>query len=232
MDAAITEWTSKRTKQEVTRVIAGAGVPCGAVMTTLELLHDPDLHARGMMQKIAAAGDGSAPRSRDSRLGRCCAGSALTAAAALLRGGWAAVLQELPAPQRLIGLADDLGGGARAQRAPEGTRGSARAPRAPGRGPSSRCVAARRVPGDSRCGHRHTPSRAGRGQRSFGQHRPGQARGRMRRGHRGSDRRRQPTRHCPAPPAAASVGSPIRFWCVLIPRSCHPPDPPEMITVP
>src|SRR5260370_10268407 len=52
VDAAITEWTSKRTKQEVTRIIAGAGVPCGAVMTTLELMHDPDLHARGMMQKI------------------------------------------------------------------------------------------------------------------------------------------------------------------------------------
>ena len=52
VDAAITEWTSKRTKQEVTEIIAGAGVPCGAVMNTLELLHDPDLHARGMMQKI------------------------------------------------------------------------------------------------------------------------------------------------------------------------------------
>jgi formyl-CoA transferase len=26
--------------------------PCGAVLNTLELLHDPDLHARGMMQKI------------------------------------------------------------------------------------------------------------------------------------------------------------------------------------
>ena len=52
VDAAITEWTSKRTKQEVTRIIAGAGVPCGAVMTTLELLNDPDLHARGMMQTI------------------------------------------------------------------------------------------------------------------------------------------------------------------------------------
>ncbi len=52
VDAAITEWTSKRTKLEVTRIIAGAGVPCGAVMTTLELMHDPDLHARGMMQKI------------------------------------------------------------------------------------------------------------------------------------------------------------------------------------
>jgi formyl-CoA transferase len=52
VDAAITEWTSKRTKQEVTRIIAGAGVPCGALMTTLELMHDPDLHKRGIMQTI------------------------------------------------------------------------------------------------------------------------------------------------------------------------------------
>ena len=52
VDAAITEWTSKRSKQEVTEIIAGAGVPCGAVLNTLELLHDPDLHARGMMQVI------------------------------------------------------------------------------------------------------------------------------------------------------------------------------------
>ena len=52
VDAALTEFTSKRTKDEVTRIIAGAGVPCGAVKTTLELMHDPDLHARGMMQTI------------------------------------------------------------------------------------------------------------------------------------------------------------------------------------
>ena len=52
VDAAITEWTSKRTKRDVMEIIAGAGVPCGAVLNTLELLHDPDLHARGMMQKI------------------------------------------------------------------------------------------------------------------------------------------------------------------------------------
>jgi formyl-CoA transferase len=52
VDAAITEFTSKRSKDEVMKVIAGAGVPCGAVKTTLELLHDPDLHARGMMQTI------------------------------------------------------------------------------------------------------------------------------------------------------------------------------------
>jgi len=52
VDAAITAWTTVRTKQEVMETIAGAGVPCGAVMTTLELLNDPDLHARGMMQTI------------------------------------------------------------------------------------------------------------------------------------------------------------------------------------
>jgi formyl-CoA transferase len=52
VDGAITEWTSKHSKQEVTEVVAGAGVPCGAVFNTLELLHDKDLHARGMMQVI------------------------------------------------------------------------------------------------------------------------------------------------------------------------------------
>jgi formyl-CoA transferase len=52
VDAAITDWTSKRGKREVTEIIAGAGVPCGAVLNTHELLHDPDLHARGMMQVI------------------------------------------------------------------------------------------------------------------------------------------------------------------------------------
>ena len=52
VDAAITDWTSKRTKYEVMKIIAEAGVPCGAVLSTHELLRDPDLHARGMMQKI------------------------------------------------------------------------------------------------------------------------------------------------------------------------------------
>ena len=52
VDAAITEWTSKRSKHEVMETIAGAGVPCGAVLTTLEILNDPDLIARGMVQTI------------------------------------------------------------------------------------------------------------------------------------------------------------------------------------
>ena len=49
VDAAITDWTSKRSKREVMEIIAGAGVPCGAVLNTLELINDEDLKARGMM---------------------------------------------------------------------------------------------------------------------------------------------------------------------------------------
>ena len=52
VDAAISEWTMQHTKDEVMQAVAGAGVPCGAVYNTLELMHDPDLHARGIMTKI------------------------------------------------------------------------------------------------------------------------------------------------------------------------------------
>jgi formyl-CoA transferase len=52
VDAAITDWTMQHTKDEVMQAVAGAGVPCGAVFNTLELMHDPDLHARGIMTKI------------------------------------------------------------------------------------------------------------------------------------------------------------------------------------
>jgi formyl-CoA transferase len=52
VDGAITEWTMQHTKEEVMQQVAGVGVPCGAVFNTLELMHDPDLHARGIMTKI------------------------------------------------------------------------------------------------------------------------------------------------------------------------------------
>ena len=52
VNGAITEWTMQHTKEEVMAAIAGAGVPCGPVFNTLELMHDPDLHARGVMTKI------------------------------------------------------------------------------------------------------------------------------------------------------------------------------------
>jgi len=42
----------QHTKDEVMAKVAGAGVPCGAVFNTLELMHDPDLHARNIMNKI------------------------------------------------------------------------------------------------------------------------------------------------------------------------------------
>ena len=52
VDEAISAWTRQRPKQEVMEKVAGAGVPCGAVFNTLELMNDPDLHARGIMNKI------------------------------------------------------------------------------------------------------------------------------------------------------------------------------------
>ena len=52
VDGAIIDWTSRHTKEEVMQAVAEAGVPCGAVFNTLELMHDKDLLARGMMTRI------------------------------------------------------------------------------------------------------------------------------------------------------------------------------------
>lgn len=52
VDEAISAWTRQHAKEEVMERIAGAGVPCGAVFNTLELLQDEDLLARGIMNKI------------------------------------------------------------------------------------------------------------------------------------------------------------------------------------
>ncbi|MEM7405662.1 MAG: CoA transferase [Pseudomonadota bacterium] len=52
VDAAISAYTRTHTKEEVMAAIAGARVPCGAVMNTHELLRDDDLIARGMVQRI------------------------------------------------------------------------------------------------------------------------------------------------------------------------------------
>jgi formyl-CoA transferase len=49
LDALITEWTMQRTKLDVMKVMADAGVPCGACQDTGEVLADPHLHARGMI---------------------------------------------------------------------------------------------------------------------------------------------------------------------------------------
>jgi formyl-CoA transferase len=50
VDAVITEWTRKHTKEEAMTLISGVGVPAGAVFDTLELQNDPSFEKRGIMQ--------------------------------------------------------------------------------------------------------------------------------------------------------------------------------------
>jgi len=52
IDALIEAWTEKRTKQEVMEALGAAGVPCGAVLDTAELLADESLAERGMMAPV------------------------------------------------------------------------------------------------------------------------------------------------------------------------------------
>ena len=52
IDALVGAWTEKRTKQEVMETLGAAGVPCGAVLDTAELLADQSLAERGMMVPI------------------------------------------------------------------------------------------------------------------------------------------------------------------------------------
>ena len=52
IDAMIEAWTEKRTKHEVMEILAGAGIPCGAVLDSVEVLADPHLKARGMIVEL------------------------------------------------------------------------------------------------------------------------------------------------------------------------------------
>jgi formyl-CoA transferase len=61
IDAMIEAWTSKRTKQEVTAILAGAGVPCGAVLDSREVLTDPHLKATGFITELEHPRRGSYP---------------------------------------------------------------------------------------------------------------------------------------------------------------------------
>src|ERR1700726_2697569 len=52
VDEIIAQWTRQHSKEEAMKIIGGAGVPAGAVFDTLELMNDPSLAERGIMQTI------------------------------------------------------------------------------------------------------------------------------------------------------------------------------------
>ena len=52
VDALVEGWTSERSKHEAAKILAEAGVPCGACLDTGEVLADPHLHARDMIVEV------------------------------------------------------------------------------------------------------------------------------------------------------------------------------------
>jgi formyl-CoA transferase len=52
VNAIMDAWTSQRSKHDVTKILGAAGVPCGAVLDTGEVLTDPHLRQRDMIVEV------------------------------------------------------------------------------------------------------------------------------------------------------------------------------------
>jgi formyl-CoA transferase len=52
LNVIIAEWTARHTKHEVMRFLGEAGVPCGKVLDSVELLNDPHMRERGMIATV------------------------------------------------------------------------------------------------------------------------------------------------------------------------------------
>jgi formyl-CoA transferase len=52
LTAILNQWTERHTKHEVMKILGQAGVPCGAVLNTVELINDPHLRQRRMIVEI------------------------------------------------------------------------------------------------------------------------------------------------------------------------------------
>jgi formyl-CoA transferase len=52
IDAMITAWTEKHTKHEAMTILAGAGVPCGAVLDSAEVIADEHLKQKGFIVEL------------------------------------------------------------------------------------------------------------------------------------------------------------------------------------
>ena len=61
IDAMIEAWTEKRTKFEVMEILAGAGVPCGAVLDSGEVLANAHLRERGFIVDLEHPRRGTYP---------------------------------------------------------------------------------------------------------------------------------------------------------------------------
>jgi formyl-CoA transferase len=58
VESLVEAWTGKRTKHEAMEILAGAGVPCGAVLDSAEVLSNEHLRGRGMVVDVEYPGRG------------------------------------------------------------------------------------------------------------------------------------------------------------------------------